>query len=130
VRNFAIECKRLGSPSSPGWNFNTRYVGDGVRRFTDCEWRYGADVASGAMVGYVESQTPREIIADVNEALTELGVSPLTIPFATDNWITEMEHSMDRPFEVNLFRLVHLWIDIRPTGGQRKMHRVTAARNG
>ena len=116
VRNFTIECKRLGSPSSSGWNFNVRYVKDGVRRFTDLKWRYGKDVAKGSMVGYVESLTPEQIVAEVNGVLSQLRVSALTLPPGPDGSLTEMEHSFGRPFAISPFRLVHLWIDIRPTG--------------
>ena len=115
VRSFAIECKRLGSPSSSGRKFNIHYVCDGVRRFTHREWRYGKDVASGAMVGYVESLTPQEIVAEVNGVLTQLEVSALTLPPGAAGSLTEMEHSFGRPFAISPFRLVHLWIDICPT---------------
>ncbi len=119
VRTFAIECKRLGSPSSAGWKFNVHYVCDGVRRFTNLEWQYGRNVATGAMVGYVESLTPGEIVAEVNGVLTELGVPALPLPEGTDESLTEMEHTFCRPFAISPFRLVHFWIDIRPTGCQK-----------
>ena len=114
VRSFAIECKRLGSPSSSGWKFNVHYVEDGVRRFTHLDWRYGKDVATGSMVGYVESLTPEHVGSEVNEALKQHGMSTLTLPPA-DGPLMEMEHSLVRPFAITPFRLVHLWIDIRPT---------------
>ena len=99
-----------------GWQFNVRYVDDGVRRFLDLEWQYGKDVATGAMVGYVESLTPEEIIVEVNGALDRLGVSALTLPPRIGSPLIEMEHSFDRPFEISPFQLVHLWTDIRPVG--------------
>ncbi len=116
IRNFVIECKRLGSPSGSGWKFNAHYVDDGVRRFIDPEWQYGKDVATGAMVGYVESLTPEEIVVDVNGALDRLGVSALALPPRTGNPLIEVEHSFGRPFEISPFQLVHLWTDIRPEG--------------
>ncbi len=76
----------------------------------------GKDVATGSMVGYVESLTPKEIVAEVNGVLTQLGVSALTLPPGVDGSLTEMDHSFGRPFAISPFRLVHLWIDIRPTG--------------
>lgn len=115
VRNFVIECKRLGSPSSAGWAFNIHYADDGVRRFVDPQWRYGKDVASGAMAGYVESMTPRKIVTEVNGVLNRLGVPALTFPSEAASPLTEMDHSFDRPFKISPFRLFHLWIDIRPT---------------
>ena len=113
VRNFVIECKRLGVPSRSGWAFNIHYVDDGVRRFVDLQWTYGEDVATGAMVGYVESSTLPQIVADVNGALKPLRVLALTLPLGMGGPLTEMEHQFDRPFEISPFRLVHLWIDIR-----------------
>ena len=115
VRNFAIECKRLGTSSSSGWKFNVHYVKDGVRRFIDLQWRYGKDVASGAMAGYVESMTRADIVAEVNTALNHIGVPALTFPPEAGGPLSVTEHSFDRPFENSPFRLVHLWIDIRPT---------------
>ena len=115
-RTFVIECKRLGAPSNAGWRFNEHYVDDGVRRFAHPDWRYGKNVASGAMAGYVESMTPEEIVADVNGTLGALGVPALKLPQVAGDSLTEMEHSFDRSFRISPFLLVHLWIDIRPTG--------------
>ena len=114
VRSFTIECKRLGSPSTSGWKFNVRYARDGVRRFTDPDFGYGRDAASGSMVGYVESLTLEEIVAEVNGELPQLGVPDLDLPSQADGSLTEMEHSFTRPFPISPFRLIHLWIDIRP----------------
>ena len=113
VRNFVIECKRLGVPSRSGWAFNVHYVDDGVHRFVDAHWSYGEDVATGAMVGYVESSTLAQIVADVNRALKPLGVLALTLPPGTGGPLTEMAHQFGRSFAISPFRLVHLWIDIR-----------------
>ena len=114
-RTFVIECKRLGAPSSAGWKFNDHYVDDGVRRFAHPEWRYGNGVASGAMAGYVQSMTLEGIVADVNRALDLLKVPTLTLLQVAGDPLTETDHSFDRPFKISPFRLVHLWIDIRPT---------------
>ena len=115
MRTFTIECKRLGAPSTSGWKFNVHYVCNGVRRFIDPEWRYGNDVATGAMVGYVESLTPEQVVSEVNKVLNQLGVSALTLPPGADGSLTEMEHSLWRPFAISPFKMVHLWIDIRPS---------------
>ena len=120
VRSFTIECKRLGSPSNSGWAFNLHYVKDGVRRYVDPDSRYGSGAATGAMVGYVESLTPPQIVTEVNQTLKSLSLPKLSQLQSTSNSLTEMEHSLKRPFEVSPFRLVHLWIDLRPTGGRTK----------
>lgn len=113
-RTFVIECKRLGARSGAGRGLNVRYADQGVRRFAHPEWRYGGGVASGAMVGYVESLTLEEIIADVNRGLIQLQLPALNLPQTAGRPLTEMAHTFNRPFEVSPFRLVHLWVDIRP----------------
>ena len=59
--------------------------------------------------------TPKDIVNDVNGALNQIGVPALTFPPEAGGPLTETKHSVDRPFENSPFRLVHLWIDIRPT---------------
>ena len=119
-RVFVIECKRLGAPAR-GRRLNVEYADHGVRRFVEPEWSYGKDVPTGAMVGYVESLTLEGIVADVNGALDRLEVPALTLPQAVGDSLTEMEHSFNRPFKISPFRLVHLWIDIRPARLQIRM---------
>lgn len=114
VRTFAIECKRLGSRSGAGAILSLRYVDDGVRRFVDLEWQYGKDVATGAMVGYVESLTSIGLVMEVNKRLNHLCLPSLTLRQESEDRLTEMEHFLDRSFELTPFRLVHLWIDISP----------------
>ena len=91
------------------------YADDGVRRFADPEWRYGKDVPTGAMVGYVESLTLEGIVTDVTRRSIDSRYQPLTLPRAAGDSLTEMEYSFKRPFEISPFRLVHFWIDIRPS---------------
>ena len=111
VRSFAIECKRLGLPPISDRSLSTQYVSNGVRRFIDGEWKYGNGVASGAMVGYVESGTPSDIVPKVNRALERLNAPALTLPGTSGEELTEMDHTLQRPFAISPFRLVHLWID-------------------
>ena len=46
-----IECKRLGFASSRSWVFNQNYITNGVARFENPDWGYGADCPSGVMIG-------------------------------------------------------------------------------
>lgn len=110
VRNFVIECKRLGSPSNSGQVFNELYATAGVRRFADPQYRYGKDVNSGAMVGYVQSLTPSAIIVQVNGALQRDRLPQLGLPTQTGGTLTEIDHVIHRSFEISPFRLFHLWI--------------------
>ena len=114
ARNFVIECKRLGSPSHSGSSLNAKYVDDGVRRFVDIEWKYGKNVPTGAMIGYMESLTPEQILVDVNGCLETRYIPTLTLSSTLESSLSEMEHSFDRPFEISPFRLLHLWIDLHP----------------
>lgn len=114
ARYFVIECKRLGVPSHAK-RTNLHYVKNGIHRFIELEWQYGKDTATGAMIGYAETPTLEEIAVDVNGELKRLGVPTLDLPPETESPLTEMEHSLERPFEITPFRLVHLWIDISTT---------------
>jgi hypothetical protein len=111
-RNFVVECKRLGRPSGAGWVFNVHYADDGIRRFVDPEWRYGKDVGSGAMVGYIESMVSDMILTEVNAAATRYGVLPISRNGTPTPPLHELAHVFDRTFEITPFRLVHLWIEV------------------
>lgn len=110
IRSFAVECKRLGARSSTGQRFNQLYVSRGVCRYVDTDWRYGECVATGAMVGYVQSLTPSQIVGQVNTELSSRGLPSLTLPQSVTGPLIEMDHRLKRRFPDSPFRLVHLWI--------------------
>lgn len=112
-RHFVIECKRLGVPAN-SWNFNRNYVNHGVRRFIDTSHRYGANVPSGAMVGYVQSSTVDTIRKEVNGEGSASGI-PFLSEAEESSW-GHVEHtqSLERGFEPVDFKLYHLWGDLRP----------------
>src|SRR6266487_674649 len=85
-RTFALECKRLGEPTSPKWILNKQYVTDGILRFFQEEKGYGKGCEVGAMIGYVQNKTFNEILAEVNSHITihEPSIPLLTTP--TDGW--------------------------------------------
>jgi hypothetical protein len=114
ARYFIVECKRLGIPTAAGWAFNARYVSDGISRFVHPDWRYGMDVPSGAMVGYVESDAPTSIVAEVNAEASGLGLPPLLDHGLATAPLHEFHHTVERPFEISPFRLAHLWIEAPP----------------
>lgn len=109
VRNFVVECKRLGPETASGWNFNAQYIDAGVRRFVDADWRYGKDVASGAMVGYVEMMDLSDALIEVNASSIAQGL-PALVPTGDSQSIRELMQVLTRPFEVSPFRLVHVWM--------------------
>jgi hypothetical protein len=110
ARNFVIECKRLGSPTPAGWVFTKHYVEDGVIRFVDPEWRYGRAVATGAMVGYIQSMTTLSLLREVNVSLQRHGLAALTNARRARRPLDEMEHTLARTFPVSPYRIVHLWV--------------------
>ena len=111
-RNFVIECKRLGQATAAGWVFNVRYIADGVHRFLHPDWRYGKDVSSGAMVGYIESMDADAILEEVNVAAFQRGIAPIAWAGGPTPPLHELGHSLGRTFQMTPFRLIHLWIEV------------------
>jgi hypothetical protein len=111
ARHFVIECKRLGQPTPAGWTFNTHYVEDGIRRFVDPAWRYGRDVASGAMVGYLEAMSVDAILAEVNAAATVHTLPAITLKVKHPPSVHELDHDLERSFAITPFHLTHLWLE-------------------
>lgn len=110
ARAFVVECKRLGQPTPSGWNFNERYVTDGVARFVDPEWQYGKHVASGAMVGYLDGTAMDDVLSEVNTATETSAVPALVDRGATMGPVHELVHTLTRTFPETPFRLTHLWV--------------------
>lgn len=114
---FCIECKRLGNPPSPKWILNENYVNNGIARFIEEMHRYGFEVESGAMVGYIESSDFDTILSDVNTTLIAFQASLVNIQPSNGVWSSAdtnlLEHSFERSFPVSPFVLKHFWIDLR-----------------
>jgi hypothetical protein len=111
-RIFVIECKRLGKPTPAGWVFNHHYVDDGIRRFVDTNYRYGNEVGSGAMVGYVDGTPVADVLTEVNGIAESRGI-PLLAHESDSQLLTELVHDLERDFPESPFRLAHLWIQRR-----------------
>lgn len=116
-RDFDIECKRLGKPTSSSWRLNKQYVQDGIRRFITNEHRYGEDESSGAMIGYIENMEFDDILYEVN---AEIAASIKPIPQLSqsdEGWqeyaTSRLDHEFDRPFPQSPFHLWHFWVDLR-----------------
>lgn len=119
IMEFHIECKRLGLPTSPGWVLNRQYIRNGVARFLCASHRYGNGVSAGAMIGYIQSMKPSEILEEVNEHLRKncgsvasvLDFSPVELD---DIEVARTAQSLERdevaPRE---FTLHHVWVDLR-----------------
>lgn len=113
ARFFMIECKRLGHSSKSGWAFNSNYIHEGVMRFVDRNWRYGKDVADGAMVGYIESMTLEELMTEVNRVATSLHLPALESFSGGEKPLHELRHKLTRLFPISPFILWHLWIEMK-----------------
>lgn len=116
-RNLTIECKRLGEKTSSQWNLNKNYVENGVSRFISEEYGYGRGVASGAMIGYIESMNFDDILSEVDDTiLSSVKFVPL-LTKPSEGWqektSNRLDHKFERPFPVSPFHLWHFWIDLR-----------------
>ena len=115
ARNLAIECKRLGSPTSPNWNLNENYVVRGISRFVEVEWAYGQSCPSGTMVGYVQNMNLDSILLEVNETARRSKIPEVVR--SGDAWqqggVSRLHHQFERPTRPSPFELAHLWVDVR-----------------
>ena len=111
---FALECKRLGRPSSRGWILNENYTRHGVLRFVDPAWGYGEGAESGAMMGYCQTMSADDILREVNGYAERVNLP--AIERAEDEWVhrgfTRLNQTLDRRVSPSPFRLRHLWVDL------------------
>jgi hypothetical protein len=112
VRNLVIECKRLGSPSSSKWDFNRKYVHNGIVRFVDPGHSYGKDATSGAMIGYLQSMSVDEVLDIVNKEVCDLDLPRLDPRHPHSDGLTEHGHVLNRTFRFVDFALHHVWADM------------------
>lgn len=111
---YTVECKRLGSPSSPSWVLNRNYVEHGVNRFEDPEWGYAQGASSGLMVGFMQNMEPESILAEVNGHFETLPAISLASGGWTLKALTVLDiHTFDRRFRPSPFQLRHFWVDLR-----------------
>jgi hypothetical protein len=118
IRYFAMECKRLGIPSSTTWILNSQYVSSGICRFIKARYGYGSPKhnPSYAMIGYVQNMELGDILNEVNEEAKAHSIS--TVELSSDGWkekdISRLAHQLDRPeIHHTPLTLHHLWIDVR-----------------
>ncbi len=115
-RNFALECKRLGLPTSPSHILNREYVEEGLHRFIAEEKGYGKGCESGAMVAYIENMKFEDILRQVNEYIAAKALASTLTPSAM-GWqhqgVTIFNHVLVRSFLPSIFSLEHFWLDLR-----------------
>jgi hypothetical protein len=115
-RFYALECKRLGLPTSRSWVLNEQYVTNGIKRFVKREYAYGSPKsnASAAMIGYVQTMELNQILDEVNGFCETNSVRQIDLSGGWRKDISFLAHLLDRP-EVHSAPLLlqHLWIDLR-----------------
>ncbi len=140
-RFYALECKRLGFRTSPGWVLNKQYVTNGIKRFVKREYAYGSPKsnASAAMIGYVQTMELNQILDEVNSFCKTNSVRQIDLSGGWRKDISFLAHLLDRP-EVHSTPLLlqHLWIDLRDvpvvpleknkTGTKKRSSRTRGAR--
>jgi hypothetical protein len=117
-RLYAMECKRLGLPSSPTWVLNREYISHGVCRFIKIVHGYGSPKSNSsyAMVGYVQSMDLDDILGEVNGFARTYSVPNIILSIAgwQEKDISHLGHQLDRPeIHPTPLTLRHLWLDIR-----------------
>ena len=119
TRDFDIESKRLGRPTSRGWVLAKQYVVEGIVRFLSASHRYGNGVDAGAMIGYVQDSLPSEILAEVNRHIgrrTEHAIPTIRFPgddYGTEPVMRTRQELARSEVDPSRFILHHLWVDLR-----------------
>ena len=111
-KNYHVECKRLGENK---YHYCKEYVTHGIKRFVEKEWSYGCGCESGLMIGYIQDMEFEDILHWVNHYAQKHSLPSLTLK---DRWkkksTNRLENWLNRPeVPVSLFKLVHLWADLR-----------------
>ena len=116
-RSIALECKRLGAPSSHSWKLNEQYVEAGIFRFFKTEEGYSKGCELGAMVGYVQTMEFEKILQEINDHIVALEPTLSSIVPPTKGWqiqgISFFNHQFVRQYSPPSFLLNHFWVDIR-----------------
>lgn len=116
-RFYAMECKRLGEPSSPTWRFNEKYVTDGIQRFRTLKHSYGSPKSnrSASMVGYVQNMDFSSILKEVNHYCRVNGIAQIRL--SRTGWLNDLnflDQVVHRPIIHPMpLLLQHLWLDLR-----------------
>lgn len=110
-KNYHVECKRL---TEDKYRYCNEYVKNGIRRFVEKEWSYGAGCESGLMIGYVQGMGFEDILLWVNHYTAEHSLPLLSLKGRWQkNSISRLENRFDRPqVPISPFKLEHLWVDL------------------
>ncbi len=112
---YVLECKRLGKPERSDWRFNENYTCHGIVRFRDAGHAYAKGFASAAMIGYLQSMQPKDVLCEVNAVAKAAGFPEILPPkkWRAGQVIRLGPQTFHRDFPVESFMLHHLWADLR-----------------
>ncbi len=119
IRNYDIECKRLGKPLRRDRVLNEDYVKNGILRFLNVKHSYGKGMALGAMIGYVQNMEFKDILKEVNQSITQFQTHKIpSIKFSAKKTgskeIIETSQKLNRTeISPSSFNLRHIWVDLR-----------------
>ena len=119
IRDYDIECKRLGKPLRRDRVLNEDYVKNGILRFLNIEHSYGRGVQIGAMIGYVQNMEFDTVVKEVNQYIAQVKKHKMpSIKFSANGFNQEKTVSTTQQLErtevlPSKFNLRHVWVDLR-----------------
>lgn len=126
---YVVECKRLGQ-AEQNWVLNENYCEHGMLRFIRTEHGYAKTSASAAMVGYLQSMTPDEVLEEVNTHAATKNIPSLVR--AASAWaakdVTVLSNRVVRDDAQTALDLNHLWLDLRHCTFKQASPKKAAAR--
>lgn len=111
AKQFVLECKRLDK-STASWNFTDQYFEGGIKRFISAEHGYGFNVASSAMLGYVQSDDCTHFHVEVNRGLKGHRQTELA-SISTRPGCMQLSHILATEHSLKQIRLIHFWTEIQ-----------------
>ena len=119
IRDYDIECKRLGRPLRKSRVLNEEYVKKGILRFLNIEHSYGRGMKFGAMIGYVQNMEFDTITNEVNQYIKQIKEHKIpSIKFQANGFSQEKTVIATQQLErtevlPSKFNLRHVWVDLR-----------------
>jgi len=118
IRDYDIECKRLGKPLRRDRVLNEDYVKNGILRFLNVKHSYGKGMTFGAMIGYVQSMEFKGILKEVNQCITQIQTHKIPlIKFSAKKNSNEIIETAQKLYRTEIspssFNLRHIWVDLR-----------------
>jgi len=119
IKDYDIECKRLGRPLRRDRVLNEDYVKKGILRFLNVEHSYGKGMTLGAMIGYVQNMEFKDILKEINQCIIQIQTHNIpSIKFsAKKNSRKEVIETAQKLYRTEIspssFNLRHIWVDLR-----------------